>query len=230
MLTEVISPGKLSTIYGGKTEPKLLLNSIGREEYMQNFAGDKFIIDKSTSYFDSQTAPINAFKIVPEAKILAILRNPVDRAISHWAFSSQNDFETKSLLEIAANEKLQDRSYEGVSASPFQYLERGHYAKYLRRWYKYFKRTRIKILILEEIVSNPNTLQDVLTFLLEDDYESHNYDILSKNKKIARINSGTYAEIRTKELNQAKRLLNKYYYTKNLELEDLINRKIQCWD
>ena len=68
-----------------------------------------------------------------EVHVLAILRDPVKRAISNWRFSTDNGLETRS-LETALSENLAGpRAWDPsrTSVSPFAYLERGRYVDYL---------------------------------------------------------------------------------------------------
>jgi hypothetical protein len=111
--------------------------------------------EKSTSYLESAAAAERAASIIPDAHTLVMLRNPIDRAISNWKFSTAAGLEDRP-LEQALNENLDhsrpwDRSK--TSVSPFAYLERGRYVEYLAPWQKFFS-GRLHVLFLEEFAGN----------------------------------------------------------------------------
>ena len=75
-----------------------------------------------------------------EIKIIAILRDPVQRALSHYEFSKRNGVETLDCLEAMCLEPYRRDRYDRskFSMSPFAYIEYGNYAKYLRPWAERF--------------------------------------------------------------------------------------------
>ena len=87
-----------------------------------------------------------------EVHVLAILREPVKRAVSNWRFSTDNGLETRR-LETALSENLAGpRPWDPsrTSVSPFAYLERGRYVDYLDPWMSAFPATS-QVLFLEEL-------------------------------------------------------------------------------
>ena len=90
-----------------------------------------------------------------EIHVLAILRDPVKRAISNWRFSTDNGLETRS-LETALSENLagpREWDPSRTSVSPFAYLERGRYVDYLDPWMSTFPETS-HVLFLEELLAD----------------------------------------------------------------------------
>ncbi len=84
-------------------------------------------------------------------KLLFILRNPVDRAYSHYWMNVRNGVEDLSFEEALKEEK---HRFEGGSLDDikkFSYVERGLYAKLLNRYYQRFPPENIKPLIFEEL-------------------------------------------------------------------------------
>jgi hypothetical protein len=112
--------------------------------------------EKSTSYIESPEAAGRAAEMIPDADALVMLRDPIDRAISNWRFSSASGLEDRP-LEQALAENLEgprpwDRSM--TSVSPFAYLERGRYVDHLTPWQRFFP-GRLHVLFLEEFAGNP---------------------------------------------------------------------------
>jgi hypothetical protein len=126
-----------------------------RETYFAH-AGDELLLgEKSTSYLEDPDAPARAAQVLGEVHVLAILRDPVKRAISNWRFSTGNGLETRD-LETALRENLAGpRPWDPnrTSVSPFAYLERGRYVDYLVPWMSTFPATS-HVLFLEELLED----------------------------------------------------------------------------
>ena len=101
-----------------------------------------------------------------EIHVLAILRDPVKRAISNWRFSTDNGLETRG-LETALSENLagpRDWDPSRTSVSPFAYVERGRYVDYLDPWMSTFPETS-HVLFLEELLADGRLPDDLWTAL-----------------------------------------------------------------
>ncbi len=106
-----------------KPEPKVFCSDEatrrGPEWYRETYfahAGDELLLgEKSTSYLEDPNAPARARGMLGEVHVLAILRDPVKRAISNWRFSTDNGLETRS-LETALTENLAGAA--GVGPEP----------------------------------------------------------------------------------------------------------------
>lgn len=108
--------------------------------------------DKSTSYIEDPLAPGRAAEMLGEPHVVAVLRDPVQRAVSNWRFSTDNGFETRP-LETALRQNLEhSREWDPTtsSVSPYAYLERGRYAGQLEVWMDRFPRTQV--LFLDELL------------------------------------------------------------------------------
>jgi hypothetical protein len=126
------------------------------EEYEQYFAdvGEAAAIGEvAPIYLCSRAAPDSISRIIPGAKLVAILRNPVDRAYSAYLMSKRAGRTSRDLQSAFA-----DRSAG--------YIARGRYAAYLERYYERFDREQIKVLRFEDLMRNARSLtQDLYQFL-----------------------------------------------------------------
>jgi len=111
--------------------------------------------EKSTSYIESPKAAERAAAMLPNAHALAMLRDPIDRAISNWRFSTESELESRPLEQALAEnlERPQPWDRSRFSVSPFAYLERGRYVDYLAPWQQFFP-GRVHVLFLEEFACN----------------------------------------------------------------------------
>jgi hypothetical protein len=157
-----------------KPEPKVFCSDDatrrGAEWYRETYfahAGDELLLgEKSTSYLEDPNAPARAKEMLGEVHVLAILRDPVKRAISNWRFSTDNGLETRS-LETALSANLAgplEWDPSRTSVSPFAYVERGRYLDYLDPWLSTFPETS-HVLFLEEVLTDRRLPDGVWTAL-----------------------------------------------------------------
>lgn len=132
--------------------------------------------DNSPYYLFHPLAPGRASRVVPGARLVALLRNPVDRAYSHYwharrigveelTFEDALDRESRR-LEGEEAKLLADSGYYSHNHQHYSYLARGLYAAQLRRWLEFYPRERLLVLRAEDFHRDPaGTLQTTLRFL-----------------------------------------------------------------
>jgi len=162
-----------------RPEPKFFINKTSetlsyetyREKYFSNTGLVKWLGEKSTSYIESAQAAKAIHKMFPEAKIIIMLRNPVDRAISNYKFSKQNGLETLPIDKAMVNESQRQtwHNLTKASVSPFAYKQRGIYVRYIDLWAQLFGRENLILLISENFVSNRYKIQALYHELKIDD-------------------------------------------------------------
>tara|TARA_R110000823_G_scaffold28045_55_gene81606 strand:+ start:3703 stop:4395 length:693 start_codon:yes stop_codon:yes gene_type:complete len=160
-------------------EPKYFLVSdvgkisyeIYKEKYFSDAGSVSWCGEKSTSYIESPHAAKAIYKMFPEAKIIIMLRNPVDRAISNYKFSKKNGFETLPIDEAMAYEsKRQDwKKLANVSVSPFAYKQRGIYVRYIDLWVELFGSENLMLLVSENLIGKRDKIQKIYERLQVDD-------------------------------------------------------------
>lgn len=136
-----------------RPEPKFFLDDDDHARYDRLFAADGggWWLDKSTTYLERADAATRARRCVPDALILVVLRDPVERVHSNWRFSVVNDIEHLS-FEDSLTATAQQRSLAGLSTSPYDSLRRGRYAELLGPWLDAFG-DRVVALQYERMVS-----------------------------------------------------------------------------
>jgi len=126
--------------------------------------------------------PERMAKVLPEARLIALLRNPVDRAYSQYHHQVRNGTETLSFEEAIEAEEARLRKerdeatgegrYAGLNHRHFSYLPRGIYADQLARWMRLFGEERLLVLKSEDFFERPRaSLKRVLSFLDLPDWE-----------------------------------------------------------
>jgi hypothetical protein len=123
-----------------------------REKHFLNDPIVKWLGEKSTSYLERPETAKYIKSTLPESKIFAILRNPVERALSNYHYSVMNGFETRSLSDALEGTGATPSWRESdVSVSPFAYLERGMYSRLLLPWRDVFG-DALHVLMFEDVV------------------------------------------------------------------------------
>lgn len=123
------------------------------------FCKDKDIIGEySTSYLSSPKASERIKHLFPKVKLMVCLRNPVDRAFSHY-------LHLKSKKSVEKNVPLR----ETIKRHP-DIIENGRYGKYLEHYLNLFSRNQFLILFYEDIEKNPhNFIKKIYHFLEVDE-------------------------------------------------------------
>lgn len=146
-----------------RPEPKVFLSpddaAKGLDWYRARFfahaADERVLGEKSTSYIEHPDAAARAASVLGRAHIVVMLRDPVERAVSNWQFSTANGFEDRPLRDALVDNLRGSREWDdtATSVSPYSYLERGRYADYLEPWFAAFPDT-VHALFFERIVGD----------------------------------------------------------------------------
>lgn len=142
-----------------------------RRRYAELFAaaaGERAIGDTSTTNLVVPGAAAAIAADVPEARIVAILRQPVDRAFAHWAhFRAAGGEPIADFAEAARQEG--PRQEAGLPFS-YRYLDWGRYSAQLRPYYELFGRERVLVHLYDDLCADPGAvMRSTLRFLDLDD-------------------------------------------------------------
>jgi hypothetical protein len=135
-------------------------------DLFKNVKDEKAIGDASPTYlWDPKSASMIHEKI-PEAKIIIILRNPIERAYSHYLMLFGRGVIKSSFKQIVLNSK--NVPHDDFSG---RVINAGFYSEQIKRYFDVFPKNQIKILIFEEFVNNTKkSVQGILNFLEIDDF------------------------------------------------------------
>jgi len=112
-------------------------------------------IDPMIMYFENSIENIK--KLCDKSlKFLVILRNPVDRAISHYFMMKHRGVEKRSIEEVFLYEKTNKNIFKyNHTGMDFSYIELGYYAKYLKKFIKAFGRESFYFILFEDFIKDP---------------------------------------------------------------------------
>lgn len=157
-----------------RPEPKFFISnqfySQGGDFYLDKYYShrneEKVYGEKSTSYFELEIAAQRMKQLFPKSKILIILRNPVERAISNYFFSVKNGYEQRTIEEAFLYNKFDFKNFpKNISASPYNYLNRGNYCDLMNKYFVLFHPENIKVVVLENLLQRISICNEIYKFL-----------------------------------------------------------------
>jgi hypothetical protein len=169
--------GYFSTLYGNGLSWYRAHFPLRPRTWFDQARGIPFATGEATPYylFHPRT-PRRVAACLPDAKLIVLLRNPVDRAYSHHQHRLRLGIEHLPFEEALAAEEgriagerermLRDDGYESRAFNEFSYKARGRYAEQLAEWLKHFRREQLLVLVSERLFDDPERhFARVLEFL-----------------------------------------------------------------
>jgi hypothetical protein len=114
----------------------------------------KAVGEASTVYLRSIVAPRRAADLVPDAKLIALLRDPVDRAYSAWGHLRREGLEPIEDFEEAVRREPERAAGRGFR-NLMRYTETGRYATQLERWRAHFPASAFLVGLTDDLRSDP---------------------------------------------------------------------------
>ena len=126
--------------------------------------------EATPGYIFAPRVPRRVLSELPNVRVVCLLRNPVDRAYSHYQHNVRRGREPLSFAEAIAAEpqRLEGEverirevdSYQSHSHFHFSYLARGNYADQLAVWMRHFPADRLLVLQAETLFRQPQQVLD----------------------------------------------------------------------
>lgn len=138
---------------------------------------NKITGEASPYYLFHPEVPERVYKTFPKIKLIALLRDPLGRAYSHYQMEIRKGREKIETFEEAINSEEKRIHDEGIAENPesnrkdfnhqfFSYLSRGRYYEQIQRWYQFFPASQILFIKSEDFFANPEKeLTKVYAFL-----------------------------------------------------------------
>lgn len=138
--------------------------------------GGDLVAGEATPYYMFHPAvPERVAAALPDVRLIALLRDPTERAYSHYQLMRRKGLEELSFEEaIAAEDErlaeeephLEDPHYRSHHHQHHSYIARGLYADQLERWLARFPREHLLVLRSEDFLAQPaESYAEVLEFL-----------------------------------------------------------------
>ena len=229
------------------------------ERLFDGVRGEKAIGEASPIYLHSPQAPARIRHHIPDAKLVAVLRNPVERAYSAYLHQVRDGREWLGFREALRAEE--GRIRDGW-APGWRYRRVGFYFEHLSRYYELFGAEKLRVYLYEDLSESPVSVsQDIFRFLgvdgsfVPDTSLRHNPSGIPKSKALValikrpnplksaarailpeKLRKRLSASLQTRNLSkappmpeEARRELVEAYREDVLRLEGLIGRDLSGW-
>ena len=177
------------------------------------------VFETTPRYLFHPQAAERMHEALPDAKLIALLRDPVERALSHYRMTARGVREPLGMLEaFEAEEERTAAPRDAARADEdrdwYAYKARGRYAEQLARFYERYDRDQVLVVRSEDLFEDPaGTCRTILDFL--------GLALPSDALTFPQSN-------KTKELDVApgaREHLERYFEGPNAELADLLGRR-----
>ncbi len=142
----------------------------GIDWYRANFSleskrAGRITFEATPNYLASADAPERMSSVLPDVKLIALLRDPVERTHSSWKLRTSEGAEHRP-FEIAVEQELAGvtPTYDGLDDEQkrllqrtmrWSYVEKSTYDEHFERWFEFFDRDQFLVLESEAIFANP---------------------------------------------------------------------------
>jgi hypothetical protein len=144
-------------------------------------------------------------------KWILILRNPIERAFSHWNMERDRGREKLSFFDAIREERNRSRETLPYQDRKFSYVDRGFYVEQIRRIWHYFSVEQTLILKTEELRNDSQyVLKKITEFLEIDSYVLSEFKVVHARKyfaKLSKIEKAHLLNIYEYEIKQLERIL-----------------------
>lgn len=222
------------------------------EDYQKIFSKQKSKItgEASVSYLFYEDVPKRIHDYNSEAKIIIMLRHPIERAFSHYLMDCRLGFCSENLEDIIANPQKFPQYFQ-------QYLELGNYCPQLKRYIDTFGREQVMIIFYEDFKADAQKVmtslfsflrinQQVVDLSIQNPFLAPSNSIISLLYKINWVRKGVKMILpltllssikvrffskkdKPKLLNLTEQKLRDYYKEDVLQLEKLLNIDLTRW-
>jgi len=196
--------------FSGGMNPNIDNYAKGEKWYKAHFPLQKNIAPKDITfeatpmYLFHPLVPGRIKTLLPKCKIIILVRNPVERAISHFFHVVRHGYETLSIeqamqTELSRLQKvLANKDYGNPVYRLYSYQSRGLYLEQIKRYQSFFPSNQLLILSSEQLMTASQTvLTQVFNFL---DIDSHleitNLQAQNQGGNKQKVSDEVYAQLR----------------------------------
>ncbi len=145
---------------------KIIRSEKKYQSLFQEAENHQIIGEISPSYLWDLSTAARIQEHNPKAKIIVSLRNPIERALSHYLMHYNTGYEK----EVSFEDALKSES-NPIWGGGNNYLEMSEYYDQIKQYFELFKPDQIKVMVYEEWIRNPvGHLNDIYKFLGTDPY------------------------------------------------------------
>jgi hypothetical protein len=184
-------------------------------------------------YLADPKSPRRIFDYFPDIKLIVLLRDPIDRAYSHYMFNRRRGWENRSfdaaIHYLSTRKQIEDsRLLHFCNANETRgYIVWGEYGRMLEKYFRLFPKPQILIVYSEDLLTNPlKIIRIILNFLGVDsryipETIAHKYNVGSAEKKI---------NISLEGINKIIPILSLLRFLKKNELIEMLHFWYNIWN
>jgi O-antigen/teichoic acid export membrane protein len=177
----------------------------------------RFAAESTANYLFHAEQAARAATLAPQARAVVLLRDPVERAWSHWRERTRRGLETLSFEDALAAEDERLRSLPSAERANVAYRSQGRYADFLPSWQEAFG-DRLLVVFAEELFADPGaTYARVVAFLGLEPFALASYEAWNRQPSPDRVDPKTRASLAA------------FYAPFDARLADLLGRALP-WD
>jgi glycosyltransferase involved in cell wall biosynthesis len=178
--------------------------------------------EASPLYIFNPLTPARIYNLIPNIKLILLLRNPVHRAISQYFHEKSKGHEHLGIMDALyyederLNEAYDKQNYKNYHFIHHSYKSRGLYVNQLKRYLNYFNKEQIFIINSDDFFSQTHSTLEKL----------FDYIGVNKDKNIMNLNPKNVSAKNKNVDEEVYDYLYDYFYKPNSELYDLIGRDL----
>ena len=150
---------------------------------------NKLTFEATPLYLYFPDSPVIIKQYLPQAKFIVILRNPIERAFSHWNFYNNSEYVNETNYRInnlkdnrKFNEAINEELNGEIKSEVHAYLKTGYYLEQIQRYFAHFNSDQFLFLDFNDLEKYlPKVMMEICDFLgVENEFQNAKYDRTSK--------------------------------------------------
>lgn len=142
------------------------VNYLKYHSFFQKSINHKIAGEVTPAYMYWDNAMSRIWEYNPGMRILILLRNPIQRAYSHWNMNRIKGVEEQSFLQAVNSREERLRAKLPYQNKKFAYLDRGFYSSQIRRIFRFFPEGQVLIKQSADLARQPvETMSEIFEFL-----------------------------------------------------------------
>jgi hypothetical protein len=166
------------------------------DRYKKEYLEQKIILQGCVHYVFFENAISRIKELNKDSKLILILRNPIERAISAYHYAKKFNYENLSFYEAFEQEPKRMESKNIRTLSELTYINHSLYFQQIKNVLKYFPKDQLHIIFYEDLETNPQKeMERTFEFLnvnskFQVDFKVYNNTGKVKNKTFQKIAFG----------------------------------------
>lgn len=123
-------------------------------------ATTKLVGEITPAYIYWSDVPRRIWQYNPAMKLIAILRNPITRAFSHWNMERDRGVDSLPFWDALQSERERCRAALPLQHRAYSYVDRGYYTAQLRRLWSFFPPEQVLVIRYDDLRDRANDVLD----------------------------------------------------------------------